>query len=89
MKKIFAALAATAIMAFSVVPAFAAVDSPVATTAPVNPTPVNPSPGSPSKDNTPIAPKTGYSDAAVYSVIAVSLAVCGAATATLVKSRKK
>ena len=33
MKKIFAALAATAIMAFSVVPAFASLDSPVATTA--------------------------------------------------------
>ena len=54
MKKIFAALAATAIMAFSVVPAFASVDSPVATTA-----------TSPKKDNPPVSPKTGSSDVAV------------------------
>ncbi|MEE1261802.1 hypothetical protein [Ruminococcus sp.] len=78
MKKIFAALAATAIMAFSVVPAFASVDSPVATTA-----------TSPKKDNPPVSPKTGSSDVAVYSVIALSLAACGAATAALVKARKK
>ncbi len=57
MKKIFAALAATAIMAFSVVPAFASVE-------------------------------TGSSDIAVYSVIALSLTACGAASVALAKSRK-
>ena len=77
MKKIFAALAATAIMAFSVVPAFAA-NSPVATTAAP-------------KDNggTPVSPKTGSSDVAAYSVIALSLAACGAATVALAKTSKK
>ena len=75
MKKIFAALAATAIMSFSVVPAFASVDSPVATTAT-------------KKDNPKESPKTGSSDIAVYSVIALSLTACGAASVALAKSRK-
>ncbi len=77
MKKIFAALAVTAIMAFSVVPAFASLDSPVATTA-----------TSPKKDNPKESPKTGSSDIAVYSVIALSLTACGAASVALAKSRK-
>lgn len=78
MKKIFAALAATAIMAFSAVPAFAAsVNSPQATT-----------PATPATPGSSTSPKTGSSDVAVYSAIALSLAACGAATVALVKSKK-
>lgn len=86
MKKLFATLAAVAVMAFSAVPAFAAeVYSPVATTAPCTKDSAN---VVCVKDTSPISPKTGSSDMAVYGIIAASLTVCGAASVALVKSKK-
>ncbi len=93
MKKLFATLAAVAVMAFSAVPAFAAeVYSPVATTAPCT-SPCKPCTKDSAnvvcvKDTSPISPKTGSSDMAVYGIIAASLTVCGAASVALVKSKK-
>lgn len=85
MKKVFAAVAAMAIMAVSAIPAFASVDSPVATTQPE--TQATTSPVKP-PENPQESPKTGSSDVAAYSVIALSLAACGAASVALVKSKK-
>lgn len=90
MKKLFATLAAVAVMAFSAVPAFAAeVYSPVATTAPcTSPCTKDSANVVCVKDTSPISPKTGSSDMAVYGIIAASLTVCGAASVALVKSKK-
>lgn len=82
MKKFFAALAATAVMAISVVPAFASVNSPVATKPASSGSSSSSSSGS-------VSPKTGSSDIAVYSVIALSLAGCAAASVALAKTKKK
>jgi len=84
MKKFFAALAATAVMAISVVPAFASVNSPVAT-KPAS----SGSSSSSSSSSGSVSPKTGSSDIAVYSVIALSLAGCAAASVALAKTKKK
>ncbi|MBQ6387093.1 MAG: hypothetical protein IJH96_00545 [Ruminococcus sp.] len=83
MKKFFAALAATAVMAISVVPAFASVNSPVATK------PASSGSSSSSSSSGSVSPKTGSSDIAVYSVIALSLAGCAAASVALAKTKKK
>lgn len=85
MKKFFAALAATAVMAISVVPAFASVNSPVAT----KPASSGSSSSSSSSSSGSVSPKTGSSDIAVYSVIALSLAGCAAASVALAKTKKK
>ena len=69
---------AVMIMAFSTVSAFA-VSSPVAT-QPCNP-------GNP--DTSGKSPKTGYSDIMAYTMIAVSVIGCGAASVALVKAAKK
>ena len=83
MKKFLAALAATAVMAISVVPAFASVNSPVATK------PASSGSSSSSSSSGSVSPKTGSSDIAVYSVIALSLAGCAAASVALAKTKKK
>ena len=83
MKKFFATLAATAVMAISVVPAFASVNSPVATK------PASSGSSSSSSSSGSVSPKTGSSDIAVYSVIALSLAGCAAASVALAKTKKK
>lgn len=79
MKRIITAAAAALIVAFSAVPVFAgtSVNSPVATTAPT-----------PSTPSDPTSPKTGSADFAIYSVIALSVAACGAASVVLAKSKK-
>ena len=77
MKKFFAAAIASVIIAFSAVPAFAAVNSPQGT-----PT------TEPSKDKSTTSPKTGSSDVALYSAIALSVAACGAASVVLAKAKK-
>ena len=86
MKKVFAAAFAAAIMMFSAVPAFAAVDSPVATTK------CGGGGGGGTvvvKDCGVISPKTGSSDIALVSIAALSAAGCGAASLVLLKSKSK
>ena len=86
MKKVFAAAFAAAIMMFSAVPAFAAVDSPVATTK------CGGGGGGGTvvvKDCGVISPKTGSSDIALASIAALSAAGCGAASLVLIKSKSK
>lgn len=85
MKKFIAAIAAAAIVAFSAVPAFAvSVDSPIATTQPET----QPATEVQKPDTTPVSPKTGSADVALFSTIAIALAACGAASVVLAKSRK-
>ena len=85
MKKVIAMLFAALIMAFSAVPAFAEeVHSPTGVTVPDT----EPVTSSTKKDDTPTSPKTGSSDVAAYSAIALSLAAAGAATLVFVKSKK-
>ena len=86
MKKVFAAAFAAAIMMFSAVPAFAAVDSPVATTK------CGGGGGGGTvvvKDCGVLSPKTGSSDIALASIAALSAAGCGAASLVLLKSKSK
>ena len=86
MKKVFAAAFAAAIMMFSAVPAFAAVDSPVATTK------CGGGGGGGTvvvKDCGVISPKTGSSDIALASIAALSAAGCEAASLVLLKSKSK
>ena len=84
MKKVFAAAFAAAIMMFSAVPAFAAVDSPVATTkcGGGGGTVVV-------KDCGVISPKTGSSDITAASIIALSAASCGAVSVLLLRFKSK
>lgn len=88
MKKVFAAAFAAAIMMFSAVPAFAAVDSPVATTK------CGGGGGGGGgtvvvKDCGVISPKTGSSDITAASIIALSAASCGAVSVLLLRSKSK
>lgn len=92
MKKIFAAAIAAAIMMFSAIPAFAAVDSPVATTRAVCPTKGGGNCDGNTvvvKDSGVISPKTGSSDVTLLSIIALSAASCGAASVVLFRSKSK
>lgn len=78
MKKLITAVAAAALMMFSVVPAFAAsVNSPVAPPAPRT------------SGGDPISPKTGTDDTALYAIIGISALACGSAAFALVKTSKK
>ena len=78
MKKLITTMIAVMVMAFSVVPAFAAtVGSPVATSPAGG--------GGKSSDS----PKTGSSDILAYTLLAASAAGCGVASIALVKSAKK
>ena len=86
MKKVFAAAFAAAIMMFSAVPAFAAVDSPVATTK------CGGGGGGGTvvvKDCGVISPKTGSSDITAASIIALSAASCGAVSVLMLRSKSK
>lgn len=85
MRKVITAAVVAVIMMFSVVPAFASVDSPVATTQPET----VPETTVPKKDDQTVSPKTGSSNVAACSVIALSVVGCGAAALVLTKSRKK
>ncbi len=86
MKKLVTMMIAVMIMAFSTVSAFAiSVDSPVATTEPET----QATTGVPSPDPSPVSPKTGSNDMLAYSLVALSVIGCGAASAALIKSAKK
>lgn len=93
MKKVFAAAFAAAIMMLSALPAFAAVDSPVATTKPDTTSSTKGGGGGGGtvvvKDCGVISPKTGSSDIALASIAALSAAGCGAASLVLLKSKSK
>lgn len=86
MKKIVTIVIAVMMMAFSMTSAFAAsVTSPVATTqAEVEETTKVSKPDDSSK-----SPKTGSADVLAYSLIALSVVGCGAASVALVKAAKK
>ncbi len=86
MKKLVTIAIAALIMAFSSVSAFAlSVNSPVATTVPA----AEGTTSVPKQDDTSKSPKTGSNDAALYTIIALSLVGCGAASVALAKSAKK
>lgn len=84
MKKFVTAIAAAALMMFSVVPAFAvSVDSPVATTQPDTTAPTR------ATTTDPVSPKTGTDDSMVFAIIGFSALACGSAAVALVKTSKK
>ena len=95
MKKLITMMVAVMIMAFSMLTAFASVDSPVGTTVPETKsttTPVS------VPDTGATSPKTGYdtasaksasSDILAYTLIAASVIGCGLASVALVKAAKK
>ena len=95
MKKFITVMIAVMIMAFSMLTAFASVDSPVGTTVPETKsttTPVS------VPDTGATSPKTGYdtasaksasSDILAYTLIAASVIGCGLASVALVKAAKK
>ena len=95
MKKVFAAAFAAAIMMLSALPAFAAVDSPVATTKPDTTSSTKGGGGGGGggtvvvKDCGVISPKTGSSDITAASIIALSAASCGAVSVLLLRSKSK
>ena len=86
MKKLFTIVIAVMIMAFSTVSAFAlSYDSPVATTEPETQATTN----VPTPDDGNKSPKTGSNDILAYTLIALSVIGCGAASVALVKTAKK
>ena len=86
MKKIVTIVIAVMMMAFSTVSAFAvSADSPVATTVPETQATTN----VPTPDNGNKSPKTGSNDILAYTLIALSVIGCGAASVALVKTAKK